>query len=78
MTRPQAVRIPPPPLPRPNRGAPVSVTQAAAELGVSKMSVYRRIHEGDLPAIRVGRSLRVYRNDLEKYIADAFKAVEDE
>lgn len=39
----------------------------AAYFDVSPMTVYRLIHEGDLPAIKVGRSYRVPVSALEGY-----------
>lgn len=37
----------------------LTVTEVAEVMRVSKMTVYRLIHAGELPAIRVGRSFRV-------------------
>ncbi|MDO5719251.1 MAG: helix-turn-helix domain-containing protein [Actinomycetaceae bacterium] len=37
----------------------VTVAEVAELMRVSKMTVYRMIHAGDLPAIRVGKSFRV-------------------
>ncbi len=33
--------------------------EIAEEIKVSRMTIYRLIHSGELPAVRVGRSLRV-------------------
>jgi excisionase family DNA binding protein len=35
---------------------------------VSKMTVCRLIHAGKLPAIRVGKSFRIYREDLSEFL----------
>ena len=35
---------------------------------VSKMTVYRLVHGGELPAARVGRSFRVPRHAVEEYL----------
>jgi len=49
-----------------NEAAPVARTQfltvaeVAALMRVSKMTVYRLVHNGELPAVRVGRSFRVH------------------
>ena len=43
-----------------------SVSEAAAALNVSKMTVYRHIHTGRLDAIRVGTSYRVSATSLER------------
>ena len=40
--------------------APVTVAEVAALMRVSKMTVYRLVHNGELPAVRVGRSFRVH------------------
>lgn len=37
----------------------VTVAEVADLMRVSKMTVYRMIHAGELPAIRVGKSFRV-------------------
>ena len=38
----------------------LTVAEVAALMRVSKMTVYRLVHDGDLPAVRVGRSFRVH------------------
>lgn len=38
----------------------VTVAEVAALMRVSKMTVYRMLHNGELPAVRVGRSFRVH------------------
>ena len=50
----------------------LTINEIAAALRVSKMTVYRFIRDGRLPAIRVGSSLRVYRDDLDTYLSAAF------
>lgn len=37
----------------------LTVAEVAALMRVSKMTVYRLVHSGELPAIRFGRSYRV-------------------
>ncbi|AJW78145.1 MULTISPECIES: helix-turn-helix domain-containing protein [Clavibacter] len=37
----------------------LTVAEVAEMMRVSKMTVYRLVHSGDLPAIRFGRSFRV-------------------
>jgi excisionase family DNA binding protein len=39
---------------------------------VSKMTVYRLVHNGDLPAVRVGRSFRVSEEDVNEYLRNSF------
>jgi excisionase family DNA binding protein len=36
------------------------VAEVASLMRVSKMTVYRLVHNGELPAVRVGRSFRVH------------------
>src|SRR5437868_12448238 len=47
----------------------VNISQAAALLGVSRVSVWRWIRAGQLPAARLGhRTTRIQRDDLEKLL----------
>jgi excisionase family DNA binding protein len=39
---------------------------------VSKMTVYRLVHSGELPALRVGRSFRVPEQAVQTYLRDSF------
>ena len=39
---------------------------------VSKMTVYRLVHAGELSAVRVGRSFRVPERAVQEYLRDAF------
>jgi excisionase family DNA binding protein len=48
------------------------VAEVAAVMRVSKMTVYRLVHSGELPAIRVGRSFRVPEQAVHDYLRDAF------
>jgi excisionase family DNA binding protein len=43
-----------------NRTQFLTVAEVAALMRVSKMTVYRLVHNGELPAVRVGRSFRVH------------------
>ncbi|MGB3732796.1 helix-turn-helix domain-containing protein [Microbacterium sp.] len=53
----------------------LTVAEVAELMRVSKMTVYRLVHAGDLPAIRFGRSYRVPESAvveaLRRPIADA-------
>lgn len=42
--------------------------QAARYLGIGRNSAYEAIHRGDLPALRIGRLLRVSRYHLEQLV----------
>ncbi|SDZ95604.1 transcriptional regulator, AlpA family [Bowdeniella nasicola] len=52
-------------------GAPrfVTVAEVADLMRVSRMTVYRMVHAGELPAVRVGRSFRVPRSAVDDLIA---------
>jgi excisionase family DNA binding protein len=50
----------------------LTVAEVAAVMRVSKMTVYRMVHGGDLPAVRVGRSFRVPEKAVHEYLRAAF------
>jgi len=50
----------------------LTVAEVAAVMRVSKMTVYRLVHAGELPAVRVGRSFRVPEQAVHDYLNDAF------
>ena len=50
----------------------LTVAEVAAMMRVSKMTVYRLVHGGELPAVRVGRSFRVPRTDVDEYLRKSF------
>ncbi|MDA8314406.1 MAG: helix-turn-helix domain-containing protein [Actinomycetota bacterium] len=50
----------------------MTVGEVASALRVSSMTVYRLINAGELPAVRIGRSLRLRSEDLDRYLADRF------
>jgi excisionase family DNA binding protein len=45
------------------------VAEVADVMRVSKMTVYRLVHSGEMPAVRVGHSFRVPQDALEQYLA---------
>lgn len=47
----------------------LTVAEVADVMRVSRMTVYRLVHGGELPAVRVGRSFRVPQDALEAYLA---------
>ncbi|MDQ3989217.1 MAG: helix-turn-helix domain-containing protein [Actinomycetota bacterium] len=57
-------------------GAPamqfLTVAEVAAMMRVSKMTVYRLVHAGELPAVRVGRSFRVPEKAVHGYLENAY------
>jgi len=50
----------------------LTVAEVAAIMRVSKMTVYRLVHAGDLRAVRVGRSFRVPEHAVHSYLKGAF------
>jgi excisionase family DNA binding protein len=52
----------------------LTVAEVATLMRVSKMTVYRLVHSGDLTAVRVGRSFRVPEQAVQDYLRGAFEA----
>ena len=50
----------------------LTVAEVASIMRVSKMTVYRMVHAGELPAIRVGRSFRVPEDAVNSYLKQSF------
>lgn len=50
----------------------LTVAEVAALMRVSKMTVYRLVHSGELTAVRVGRSFRVPEKAVHDYLRDAY------
>jgi len=50
----------------------LTVAEVATIMRVSKMTVYRMVHAGELPAIRVGRSFRVPEDEVHTYLRSSF------
>ncbi|MHB1738457.1 MAG: helix-turn-helix domain-containing protein [Actinomycetes bacterium] len=50
----------------------LTVAEVAAIMRVSKMTVYRLVHTGELPAVRVGRSYRVQEQAVHDYLRESF------
>lgn len=50
----------------------LTIAEVAAMMRVSKMTVYRLVHNGELPAVRVGRSFRVREADANAYLENSF------
>ena len=54
-------------------GAPfLTVAEVAARMRVSKMTVYRLVHSGELEAVRVGRSFRVPEPAVDTYLRKSY------
>ena len=50
----------------------LTVAEVAGIMRVSKMTVYRMVHSGELPAVRVGRSFRVPEDAVHAYLKSSF------
>ena len=50
----------------------LTVAEVASAMRVSKMTVYRLVHAGELPAVQIGRSFRVPEQAVHEYLRAAF------
>ena len=50
----------------------LTVAEVATVMRVSKMTVYRLVHAGTLPAVRVGRSFRVPEQAVHDYLRQSY------
>lgn len=55
----------------------LTVAEVAEMMRVSKMTIYRMVHAGELPAIRFGRSFRVPESAVQSAIDAGFVAQDD-
>src|SRR4028118_547034 len=46
----------------------LSIPEVCQELGMGKSWVYRRIQSGEIPSVKLGRNIKVRREDLEEYL----------
>src|ERR671912_3006382 len=46
----------------------LSIPQLCQELGMGKSWLYRRLRSGEIPSVRLGRSMKVRREELEEYL----------
>jgi excisionase family DNA binding protein len=46
----------------------LSIPQLCQELGMGKSWVYRRLRSGEIPSVRLGRTIKVRREELEQYL----------
>ena len=56
----------------PRSGDFLTASEAAARMRVSKMTVYRLIRAGKLPAVQIGKAYRVRESDLEGYLQASY------
>ncbi len=70
---PAAMPVGRPAVPAPRSAVPfLTVAEVASMMRVSKMTVYRLVHAGELSALRVGRSFRVPERAVQDYLRDAY------
>jgi excisionase family DNA binding protein len=50
----------------------LTVAEVAQTMRVSKMTVYRLVHNGELEAVRVGRSFRVPESAVDEYLRKSY------
>ena len=50
----------------------LTVNEVADQLRISTMTVYRLIKNGDLPAVRIGKSYRLREDDVDAYLAKQY------
>src|ERR687898_1387407 len=46
----------------------LSIAQLCQELGMGKSWLYRRLRSGEIPSVRLGRTIKVRRDELEQYL----------
>lgn len=46
----------------------LSMQEVCETLGMGKSWTYRRIKSGEIPSVKLGRSIKVKREDLEEYL----------
>lgn len=49
----------------------LTIAEVARLMRISKMTVYRLVHSGELPAARIGRTLRVTEQAVRDYLRSA-------
>ena len=55
----------------------ITVPEAAEELRIPRTRCYELIQRGELPAVRIGeRSIRVNRHELERFLLESRRVVE--
>lgn len=54
----------------------MTVPEVADLLRISKMTVYRMVHSGELPSVRIGRGYRISKAAVEERLGDLWPAAE--
>jgi excisionase family DNA binding protein len=50
----------------------LTVAEVAAIMRLSKMTVYRMVNSGQLPALKVGRSVRIPEHVVDEYLRKSY------
>lgn len=50
----------------------MTVAEVARRLRVSKMTVYRLLHGGEVESVKIGRSFRVTEDAVDEYLRKSF------
>jgi excisionase family DNA binding protein len=50
----------------------LTIAEVAGKMRVSKMTVYRMVHNGELAAVRFGRSFRVTEDDVNELLRKSY------
>ena len=48
----------------------LSIPEVCQELGMGKSWVYKKIKSGEIPSVKLGRTIKVLRRDLEAYLKE--------
>jgi excisionase family DNA binding protein len=60
-------------MPQPlSRARFLTVSEVADLLRVSSMTIYRLIKDGEMPAVRVGKSYRLREEDIDAYLTKRY------
>jgi len=65
---PQARAVAPPAGRQPDEPLLLRISEAARLLTVSRSTMYQLVARGEVPAVRIGRSVRVSRRELERMV----------
>ena len=57
----------------------LSIPQLCQELGMGQSWIYRRMRSGEIPSVRLGRTIKVRRDELEQYLnRHRYPAIQEE
>lgn len=48
----------------------MKVPEVASELRIARSRAYELVADGEIPSVRIGRSVRVNRRELERWLED--------